>query len=91
VLNDEDNVSETLQLHCVGVARAVVVPGKCEEDDCSKEGIGMSCTDIVFRIYPISLSISGDHRAEFKNISREDTIVSILGSVKYSWIYIVFT
>jgi hypothetical protein len=38
VLNNEDNVSETLQLHCVWVARAVVVPEKCEEDDGSSRG-----------------------------------------------------
>jgi hypothetical protein len=37
-LNDEDSVSETMRLHCVGVARAVLVKGKCEGDDGSSRG-----------------------------------------------------
>lgn len=37
-LNEEGSVSETMRLQSVRVAKTIVVPGKCEEDDGSSRG-----------------------------------------------------
>jgi hypothetical protein len=82
--NDEDSVSETMRLQCVGVARTVVRK-KCEGDDGSsrgKEGFYLitqrvlrkeqesCCTDVVFRICPVSASVLEERGARFRNVSR---------------------